>query len=190
MAAMQYGRSHKSSAISTKECTNSDPGTCSRRITRTRGNAWTPLSWGGAGGSASQALGGDGGGSIRITATSIIENNGLITASGGDCLGDLGHGGGGAGGSIWLTINDGGLFGSGTLRAQGGNGCFEGGGGGSGGRVAIHALYPASCSWDGDILVGSGNQTQYAQDTFDRSVVSHTFFVTLALFDRRYLLPC
>ena len=105
--------------------------------------------------------GGNGGGSIRITADIIIENHGIITANGGDCQGDMGHGGGGAGGSVWLTIKTGGLFGSGTLRAEGGSGCWQGGGAGSGGRVAVHAMEPAMCTWDGDIYVGSGNQTQY-----------------------------
>ena len=62
---------------------------------------------------------------------------------------------------MWLTIKTGGLFGTGTIRAEGGSGCWQGGGAGSGGRVAVHALDPPACTWDGDIYVGSGNQTQY-----------------------------
>ena len=159
--AWKHGRSKKSGGVSIQDCENSNPGTCSRRIIRSRGNAVKPLSWGGSGGSAGTCKGGNGGGSIRITADIIIENHGIITANGGDCQGDMGHGGGGAGGSIWLTIKTGGLFGSGTLRAEGGSGCWQGGGAGSGGRVAVHAMEPPACTWDGDIYVGSGNQTQY-----------------------------
>lgn len=126
--AWRYGRSKKSSAVSIQDCENSNPGTCSRRVVRSRGNALSPVSWGGSGGSSTSAMGGNGGGSIRITAHRIIENNGLITANGGDCDGDEGHGGGGAGGSVWLTVKDGGLFGDGTIRAEGGSGCWQGGG--------------------------------------------------------------
>ena len=106
--AWRYGRSRKSSGVSIQECGNSNPGTCSRRIVRSRGNALRPVAWGGSGGSSITARGGNGGGSVRITVHRIIENNGLITANGGDCQGDMGHGGGGAGGSVWLTVRQGG----------------------------------------------------------------------------------
>jgi Bacterial Ig-like domain len=69
-----------------------------------------------------------GGGVVRLSATSLAVD-GAVRANGG------GHGGGegsGAGGSIWITTAK--LAGGGTIEADGGNGCWAGGGG----AVAVH----------------------------------------------------
>jgi hypothetical protein len=73
-----------------------------------------------------------GGGIIRIEAGSVI-NSGAIRANGG-----VENGGGGAGGSIWITTNEAG--GTGTVQANG----SEGGGGGA---IAIERGSAAALPW-------------------------------------------
>ena len=77
-----------------------------------------PMMWGGSGGSSFESEGGNGGGGLRIIVGKVIENNGLITANGQNCGGDWGYGGGGAGGSVWITVTGGGLFGTGTFLSR------------------------------------------------------------------------
>jgi hypothetical protein len=72
-------------------------------------------------------VGGAGGGWIRLTVNGTLQLDGRLSANGAD--GALG--GGGSGGSIWLTLGK--LSGSGSITANGGNG----GSGGGGGRISI-----------------------------------------------------
>jgi len=102
----------------------------------------SPLTLGAGGGRSSEgALGGVGGGAIKLEVTNTFTNNGEINANG--LVGEVGTnsgGGGGAGGSIWVEA--GGFAGSGTATANGGDGGAPGGsekhgGGGGGGRVVL-----------------------------------------------------
>jgi hypothetical protein len=75
--------------------------------------------------------------------------NGSITAEGNAALQD--DGGGGSGGSVWLTA--GALTGNGAIMAEGGDGEVYGGGGGGGGRIAIHTPFNY---FDGVVSVAGG----------------------------------
>ncbi len=86
----------------------------------------------GGGGYPSYAMGGAGGGAIRITVTGVLQVDGKISAAG--MAPSSSDGGGGSGGSIFLTVGS--LAGSGTISANGGTSPGAGGGGG-GGRIAI-----------------------------------------------------
>jgi hypothetical protein len=102
--------------------------------TFTYGNVSTPTTMG-AGGGGDYA--GQGGGAVKLAATTSIAMNGTITAdgSGGYAFGSAGSGGG-AGGSVWLQAPS--LTGSGSISAIGAAG-YQGssGGGGGGGRIAL-----------------------------------------------------
>jgi hypothetical protein len=79
----------------------------------------------GAGGSP----GGQGGGAIRID-TGALTVHGSIRANGeSSASSSSSAGGGGGGGSIWISAST--LSGSGSLEANGGDGCIGGGGGGA-----------------------------------------------------------
>lgn len=93
-------------------------------------------------GAGPEAVGGAGGGVLRISASQVVLD-GAIRADGGDGGGAYpSGGGGGAGGSVRLDAGT--LAGSGVISANGGKGnihCYygcRGGGGGGGGRVAIY----------------------------------------------------
>ncbi len=86
----------------------------------------------GSGGGADVGAGGNGGGLIRLTASSIVMD-GEIVANGAD---GSTYAGGGSGGGIKVTTTS--LAGDGSIHANGGGaGSFSGAGGG--GRVAIYA---------------------------------------------------
>lgn len=88
-----------------------------------------PTDLGGGGGAANIfELGGNGGGRIQISATTLTVN-GVISANG---TASTGGGGGGSGGSIRITTST--LDGNGQIRAAGENSTK---GGGGGGRIAI-----------------------------------------------------
>lgn len=100
------------------------------------GNTMFPESLGSGGGGA--GYGGAGGGLVKISALGNLLVEGNISALGqnGKALSGN-HGGGGSGGSIYLTGAT--LSGSGTISANGGNGDPTGyAGAGAGGRVAIY----------------------------------------------------
>jgi hypothetical protein len=109
----------------------------------TYGYSNAPLHAGsGGGGGQGGAVGntrtraGRGGGAIRILTTGNALINGTLTAN---AAKSISYGGGGAGGTIWITCKE--LSGSGTNRANGGHGNGNApdiGGGGGGGRIALH----------------------------------------------------
>ncbi|HXP62695.1 MAG TPA: hypothetical protein VN829_19505 [Dongiaceae bacterium] len=80
-------------------------------------------------------LGGAGGGVVEMTVNGLLVVNGTVSANGsaGTNPGD----GGGAGGSVSLTVGS--LSGTGVIAANGGPGQLPFGGGGGGGRIAIFA---------------------------------------------------
>lgn len=106
--------------------------------------------------------GGSGGGLVSLHVGGILTLNGDIRADGNK--GGGGHvylaywsGGGGSGGSIWLSVGE--LAGSGTVSAIGGNGGWTNrAGGGSGGRIA---LYYDTNTFAGTMSAQGGAGAQY-----------------------------
>ena len=103
---------------------------------------------------------GYGGGALRLVVRNQLLLRGLITADGTSCVPSVdgaGTSGGGAGGSVWITVTNGPLLGppSGRISASGGDGCPNGGGGGSGGRIAVYAVNGAT-GYSGMFLTASG----------------------------------
>jgi hypothetical protein len=140
------------------------------------GDVLLPLTLGSGGGSNHDAFGGRGGGAIRLIVNGELILNGTISANGGagQTNWESGYaGGGGAGGSIWITAAA--LSGSGKVQASGGRGGYwwsgpeeysygQYGGGGAGGRIHIdvvasadtfqgaveaHAAQAGYCNWTG-----------------------------------------
>ncbi len=89
---------------------------------------------GGGSGTTLAAVGGTGGGTIRLAASDALTINGTVSADGAAPTGG-GHPGGGAGGTVDLTCET--LLGGGSLSAGGGPRGGEGGAG-AGGRIAVH----------------------------------------------------
>jgi hypothetical protein len=88
---------------------------------------------GSGGGRDFSGLSGTGGGVVRIAAIGRVTVNGTIAADGKNM--GSGDGGGGAGGSIWISCDT--FAGTGLLNAAGGTGSSYRGGGGGGGRIAV-----------------------------------------------------
>jgi hypothetical protein len=104
----------------------------------TYGDENSPFELGSSGGSADNVCGEQGGGAIKIVASGTINNNGLISANGGDA-GTVAfgrYGGAGSGGSVYLIAQS--ITGSGNVTANGGQvtdpSTYKSGAGG-GGRV-------------------------------------------------------
>jgi len=89
-------------------------------------------------GSAGQRYSGpsetDGAGAAKITVGGTTTLNGNISANGKTTANNLA--GAGAGGSVWLTTAS--LSGTGTIRANGGDGTVSAASGGAGGRIAVY----------------------------------------------------
>lgn len=105
------------------------------------GDTFMPIALGSGGGNNVDAIGGAGGGAIKIVAGSLTVN-GYIDVSGGygetSLAGEAS--GGGSGGSIWIVSDS--FTGSGYIFADGGVGAYSStssmlAGGGAGGRVVI-----------------------------------------------------
>ena len=77
-----------------------------------------------------------GGGAIRLKVGGTLTIAGNVTANGNPAL--IEGGGGGAGGSVWLTARR--FGGNGMIFANGGPGDSDQGGGGGGGRIAVYCL--------------------------------------------------
>ena len=103
------------------------------------GSIVEPTTWGSGGGRPANPTisAGSGGGTIRLVVGGALTLDGQLTARGEDGMSY--PGGGGAGGSIWVTAGS--LAGTGAIDAQGGfasaSGGGGGGGGGAGGRIAL-----------------------------------------------------
>jgi len=122
------------------------------------GNEQSPITLGSGGGeSATAAVGGKGGGALKLEVTNAFTLNGILKANGtnGNIAGNSGAGGG-AGGSIWIEAGS--FAGSGNSEAKGGNGgdTVKHGGGGGGGRVIMRCQTANTFSGSASVLQGSG----------------------------------
>jgi hypothetical protein len=81
------------------------------------------------------SIGGEGGGALRLRAQGTLIVDGEISANGSD--GRVDGSGGGAGGSLWISVDS--IAGSGLVAARGGAGEPFLAGGGGGGRIAIYS---------------------------------------------------
>ena len=96
-----------------------------------------PIAPGGCGGGSTP--GSAGGGALELTVNGLLQVDGAISANGqigGPPQSPYAGGGGGAGGSLWLTAGT--FSGAGSISANGGNGVITNSGGGGGGRIAIY----------------------------------------------------
>ncbi|MCX6872195.1 MAG: carboxypeptidase-like regulatory domain-containing protein, partial [Verrucomicrobia bacterium] len=127
-----------------------------------------PTAWGSGGGRCSPvATAGSGGGTVRLSVAGVLTVDGQLSANGTNGLQNGSYGsGGGAGGSIYLTVGT--LAGTGTLSANGGSGPAAGGGGG-GGRIAIYrgteTFTGTQSAYGGAGLVRGGAGTIYTKGT-------------------------
>ena len=153
--------------------------------------------------------GGNGGGIIFIQAKNLVGNNKKISANGqkgGSTLGD-GAAGGGAGGTILMTIAN--YLGTVTVEANGDQGgtvddqltagrCYGGGGGGSGGAIYFSGVVPgvpvsvtagnagaetnrsATCNAPVPSLAGFAGQT-FSNYTYSSSLVLTSSYCSLLL---------
>jgi len=138
-------------------------------------SATTPTARGGGGGGANYNIdftGGNGGSAFKAVCTGTIKIDGYIRCNGVNGKGSpttgLYHGGGGAGGAIWIIAGD--VTGNGQLQAYGGNGVYynstTAGGGGGGGRIAVH-----TSNWNftgsSSVAGGTGYSTGGAVGSFN-----------------------
>ncbi len=152
-----------------------DNGTVRAGTHTTYGSAIAPLKFGASGASSFSAAGGTGGGVVYLQITGTLTLNGSISADAtdgtyNDNAGNPVGGGGGAGGSVYITANH--IDGTGSVSANGGDGANANydGGGGSGGRVAIFVtsdgtFVPSSSSITASAGAAYGNATAGAKGT-------------------------
>lgn len=126
------------------------------------GSILQPTDLGSGSGDPGAGVGASGGGAIQLDVGGTLTVDGTITAAGGNganaYTGKRHTGGGGSGGSIYITATT--LTGSGSIEANGGIGSFhywgnsQHGGGGGGGRIAI---YRTSDTFAGSITARGGD---------------------------------
>jgi hypothetical protein len=97
------------------------------------GSMLQPTNAGSGGAVGSGGYLGSGGGALRLIVSNSLVLDGLISANGGN---GIVAGGGGSGGSVWLSAGR--LAGAGAVSANGGGGDLPSGGGGGGGRIALY----------------------------------------------------
>ena len=119
------------------------------------GSIMEPSTWGSGGGRPANPTitAGSGGGAIRLIVGGALTLDGQLTARGEDGISY--PGGGGAGGSVWVSAGS--LAGAGSINAAGGaaNASPPGaGGGGAGGRIAA---YFGSTTFTGAMTATGGN---------------------------------
>jgi RHS repeat-associated protein len=124
------------------------------------GSITEPTMIGSGGGDQGSAYGGRGGGAVKLTVGGVLRVDGALRVngySGGyDSWPESHSGGGGSGGSIWVTTGT--FTGTGSVQAIGGNGGGTQGGGGAGGRIAV---YYDTNTFTGTIQARGGSGYQY-----------------------------
>jgi len=129
----------------------------------TYGSPHEPVDLGSGGGNATNRYrtedGGAGGGAVRLTVGGTFTLEGTLTANG--MAGHWGGlslpaaGGGGSGGSVYVTADT--ITGSGTVSADGGDGGKDGrAGGGGGGRIGIYYLDASAFGFNVAVTGGAG----------------------------------
>ena len=130
----------------------------------TYGSSTTPTDLGSGGGCGyPSGVGGNGGGAIKLEASGILDNSGVISADGNSGTTNT-NAGPGSGGSIWVICGT--LQGNGSFSSKGGMGSpvnnYLGSGGGGGGRIS---LQPTNYdTYAGNIIV-SGARGGYGGGT-------------------------
>ena len=119
----------------------------------------------GSGGGSGRGSGGQGGGSLHWRIGQTLELDGLVSLKGLDGKGV--DSGGGSGGSLWIECTN--ITGYGTVNVIGGSGTSQGGGG-AGGRVAIHIRFKHKFAGIYEAYGGSGGAygaagTVYVEET-------------------------
>ncbi len=143
-----------------------DPGSSSACAISSSGSGNTPLY-------------SHGGGVVRIAASGIVTVRGEISANG---FSGTYRAGGGSGGSIYVTCREWRGDATGLLQANGGNGPSSYGGGGAGGRIAVHYNPETQTDWPGvrfSTRFGTGWSWPYTDSPGGRG--------TLSLSDFRFL---
>ncbi len=119
----------------------------------TYGSASAPIDLGSEGGGDLASSSGDGGGAIRINATSgTVTINGTISANG--SAGGSSVSAGGSGGSIYITAAT--TAGTGSITANGGAGGSGSAGGGGGGRLGLYYVTAQNHTGSRTASLGSG----------------------------------
>jgi plastocyanin len=121
---------------------------------------WLLGSCGGSGPTIDRDHGARGGGSLNITVNNTLQVDGLLSADGTAAF--LSYGGGGSGGSLYITTQL--LKGFGMITARGGRGhehVLYGGGGGAGGRIVVN-FNVNDTAWDFKHLASGGNSSTEA----------------------------
>jgi hypothetical protein len=118
-------------------------GSTALAVSTSYGSVQEPDDLGSGGGGVGANLGGNGGGAIKLIIGGALAQGGTFSVNGtnGVNLGSVVATAGGAGGSVWIDADT--ITGSGTIRANGGNGydnSSSDGGGGGGGRIALHYI--------------------------------------------------
>lgn len=121
------------------------------------GSLEEPVNLGSGGGAGYHSRGGFGGGALRLSIGGLLQLNGSLTAHGGPGL-DYNYGGGGAGGSIYVTADI--LTGTGLIAANGGASQLAGGG--AGGRIALYPRLLVGFTNVPSVLGGTSGSTNLA----------------------------
>ena len=131
------------------------------------GDAIAPETLGSGGGSQLyyNGVGGAGGGRVRLDVDGQLDFLGAISVDGQDAGAASIGGGGGSGGSLWISADT--MVGAGTVSARGGRGGWVNGPGGSGGRIAldVSGALPGALvieAWGGCVASNSGCTTSRA----------------------------
>ena len=119
------------------------------------GSYYIPLVFGSGGGNAALNTGGSGGGILVWHTGELLQLNGRLSSSGADGQGT--NAGGGSGGSIFITSTN--ISGHGIIAVAGGRGVALGGGG-AGGRIAIHCRWRYQYGGHFDNFGGYGGSRQ------------------------------
>jgi hypothetical protein len=141
---------------------------------------------GSSGGTTDNAIGGNGGGAIQLSAE-WIEIDGHISVNGTNGVGSIGRcGGGGSGGTILLLGENINVSSNAFLEANGGYGgsgasaAHDGGGGGGGGRIKV--FYKNNGTLNGSFLFNGGSGGSYGSIAPGTSGGQGTHFDTIKPF--------
>lgn len=138
-----YGEERGQGGENTKGGSHGGYGDGQSAESKIYGSVYEPVDLGSSGGNTQKSsiigYGGPGGSALKLSISSALTNDGIITMNGQDGFSGSAGGCGGAGGSLWIDTAI--INGSGIIQANGGNGkvgSVRTGVGGSGGRIAVY----------------------------------------------------